>query len=96
MKKQKVLYIIIIIIVMMATIVGISFAYFMANTNAINVTNVNVTFQDGVVANFHVSGDADIQLNVLGANMLSGTVNTAAATNTVNIKVILKFIVHTM
>lgn len=90
MKKQKVLYIIIIIIVMMATIVGISFAYFMANTNAINVTNVNVTFQDGVVANFHVSGDADIQLNVLGANMLSGTVNTAAATNTVNMNVSLQ------
>ena len=90
MKKQKILYIMLIIITLMATIVGISFAYLLANVTSRNVTEVNVTFQDGVVANFHVSGESDMQINVSGANMLSGSVNSVAGTNTINMNVSLQ------
>jgi hypothetical protein len=69
------------IIVLLTFAVGISFAYFSIIPTITNTTPVNVSFQNGVVANLVVNSDVDLNVTVSGSNMLGDSTNTVAGTD---------------
>ena len=85
--RRNVVYILGILIVIVATIVGISFAYIVGTQNVQNTLDVNVSIEDGVLANFVVTGNNNITLNVSGEKMLQGTANNIAESNNVSLAI---------
>ncbi len=85
--KKLVIYISIVMIVIMLVVLSFSYAYLAANQNIVNNLNVNVTFANGTVANFTVTGNTNMTLNINGGNMLIGGENSVAADESKNIVV---------
>ncbi len=85
--KKIVIYISIVLIVIMLVVLSFSYAYLSANQNIVNNLNVNVTFANGTVANFTVTGNTNMTLNINGGNMLIGGENSVAADESKNIVV---------
>ncbi len=64
MKNRKVLiYGIAILITMLILVISFAFAFLGANKNLVNNLPVNITFADGVAANFTVEGNTNLTIN---------------------------------
>ena len=87
--KLKVL-ILSLIIFMLVSVLGFSFAYFALTPTARNTTPVNVTFENGVVANFTANSTTDISVTVPGSNMLDDTVGNLAGSDNKSFNVTLQ------
>lgn len=88
--KRKIAFIIVCLVLgLLITIITFSYAFFAINTTPTNTMNVNVTVANGVVANFTVQGNGDMNVSVSGANMLSSEIGSVAGTNTQNLNVTL-------
>ena len=91
MKNRKVLiYGIAILITMLILVISFAFAFLGANKNLVNNLPVNITFADGVAANFTVEGNTNLTINVPGSNMLMDSTNKIAASNSTSITVSLQ------
>ena len=91
MKNKNVLiYGGVLIITILILVISFSFAFLGATKNLVNNLPVNVTFADGVAANFIVTGNTNISLNIPGNEMLMDTVGEVVAQNSIGINVSLQ------
>lgn len=83
MKSNRVNIVLIIIISLslLITVMNFSLAYFALTPTITNNTAVNVTFQNGVVANFVANSTVDMNVTVSGSNMLDDTVGNLAGSD---------------
>lgn len=94
MNKKVYIYIIGLVLTLVSIVIGISFSYLLATQSLTNNLAVNVSFANGVVANFSVAGNTNITLNVTGDKLLQGSAGNVALTNSAQMTVTLKSDVH--
>ena len=91
MKDSKIVtFLMIVIILSLTIVVGISFAYLNTSQTTQNTLGVNVTFGNGVVANFTATGTENISVNVGGNLLLQGQAGNVASNDTSNISISLQ------
>ena len=85
--KGNIIYIIIVLTVLVSIIVGISFAYIIGTQSSDGSLDVNVAIENGVIANFTVTGNTDVTMPISGNAMLEGSAGSVAGTNTTSLTV---------
>ena len=88
--RKNIIYLLAILLVTLLITIGISFAYIVGSQTSQTGTNVNVIFNSGVVADFNVTGNGNLLLNISGNQLLEDSKDTIIANDETNITVSLK------
>lgn len=88
--RRNIYYLIGSICVLLLAVAFFTYAYFNANTSINNNLLLNVSIEDGISATLTATGQKNVTVDVLGENMLNGSIGQAAGTGDTTIDITLE------